>query len=86
MAKLEGRVGRIIMDPDGDSEVKLRWSDGNTSSYTKIIRLERVSVRKTPLIGAILVQKRPFCRDRLGADMGNKLRNNAFSVLQPLGC
>jgi hypothetical protein len=80
MAKLEGRVGRIIMDPDGDSEVKLRWSDGNTSSYTKIIRLERVSVRKTPL------NPKPFCRERLGTEIGNKLRDNAFSVLQPLGC
>jgi hypothetical protein len=36
-------VGRIIMDPDGDSEVKLRWEDGNTSRYIRIIRLERAS-------------------------------------------
>ena len=41
MASLDGRVGEVTMDPDGDSEVKLRI-DGDTTSYININRLEYV--------------------------------------------
>jgi hypothetical protein len=29
----------VTMNPDSDNEVKLRWPDGKTSSYTKVDRL-----------------------------------------------
>ena len=41
MASLDGRVGEVTMDPDGDSDVKLRI-DGDTTSYININRLEYV--------------------------------------------
>lgn len=38
-----GRVGEVIMDPDGDSEVKLRFDNGEVSRYVSIHSLEYVS-------------------------------------------
>lgn len=41
-ASRDGKIGKVNMDPDSDSEVKLVWADGNTSGYIKIDRLEYV--------------------------------------------
>ncbi len=42
--KLLGRVGIVIMDPDSDVEVKVRWADdGKTSGYIKAARLDQAS-------------------------------------------
>lgn len=47
-ASLDGRIGKLTMDPDSDSEVKLKWSDGDTSSFVKIDRLLHVGQGKHP--------------------------------------
>jgi hypothetical protein len=38
-AVYEGRTGVVTMNPDSDYEVKLRWPDGETSSYINVRRL-----------------------------------------------
>lgn len=37
-----GNVGEVTMNPDGDSEVKIRFADGDVSSYVSIHALEYV--------------------------------------------
>ena len=27
---LDGKIGKLTMDPDSDAEVKLKWADGST--------------------------------------------------------
>jgi hypothetical protein len=41
-ASRDGKIGKVTMDPDSDSEVKLVWADGETSGYIKIDRLQHV--------------------------------------------
>eukprot|EP01044_Picomonas_judraskeda_P012449 COSAG03_NODE_1781_length_3530_cov_3.297872_2_plen_536_part_00 len=42
-AELNGKAGVVTMDPDGDVEVKLKYSDGSLSPYVKAVRLKRGS-------------------------------------------
>lgn len=47
-ASLDGKIGKVTMNPDSDSEVKLKWANGETSSYVKIARLKLVAGGKHP--------------------------------------
>ena len=41
-ASLDGKIGKLTMNPDSDSEVKLQWANGQVSHYVKISRLTMV--------------------------------------------
>ena len=41
-ASLDGRIGKLTMNPDSDSDVKLKWANGDVSGYVKISRLKKV--------------------------------------------
>lgn len=43
-AKHNGKVGMLLMEPDSDTEVKVKWTDGKTSSYIKAAELTEASV------------------------------------------
>jgi hypothetical protein len=43
-----GRIGTIMMAPDSDNEVKLRWPEGGESSYINVDRLTRASAPTAP--------------------------------------
>ena len=42
-ASLDGKIGQLTMDPDSDSEVKLKWANGEVSRYVKINLLTPVA-------------------------------------------
>ena len=42
-AKVNGKVGKLTMAPDGDGDVKLEWPDGEVSGYIKAAKLTRVT-------------------------------------------
>lgn len=44
IAKLDGRVGLVLANPDSDGDVKLRWADaGTTSRYIRASRLRKAT-------------------------------------------
>ena len=42
-AKVNGKVGKLTMAPDGDGDVKLEWPDGEVSGYIKAAKLTRAT-------------------------------------------
>ena len=43
-AKYNGKVGIVLTNPDSDREVKVKWTDGETSGYIKATELAEASV------------------------------------------
>ena len=43
-AKQGSKIGEVTMNPDSDSDVKVRWSDGTLSGYVKVADLSQASV------------------------------------------
>jgi hypothetical protein len=44
LVKHDGKVGEVMMDPDSDAEVKIRWAGGtDTSGYVRIARLHQAT-------------------------------------------
>jgi hypothetical protein len=41
--KQGSKVGEVLMDPDSDADVKVRWSDGTESGYIKAVALAEAS-------------------------------------------
>ena len=42
--KYNGKVGMVLRAPDSDREVKVRWTDGETSGFIRVAELAQASV------------------------------------------